>query len=38
MLGLALSRPVSIDPYGGQQLLDTLPRLSERVIDFRRPS
>jgi AcrR family transcriptional regulator len=38
MQGLALSRPVYIDPYGGQQLVDTLARLSERVIDFRRPS
>jgi AcrR family transcriptional regulator len=38
MQGLALSRPVYIDPYGGEQLVDTLTRLSERVIDFRRPS
>jgi AcrR family transcriptional regulator len=38
MQGLALSRPVYIDPYDGQQLVDTLARLSERVIDFRRPS
>jgi AcrR family transcriptional regulator len=38
MQGLALSRPVYIDPYGGEQLVDTLARLSERVIDFRRPS
>lgn len=38
MQGLALSRPVYVDPYGGPQLVDTLARLSERVIDFRRPS
>jgi AcrR family transcriptional regulator len=38
MQGLALSRPVYVDPYGGEQLVDTLARLSERVIDFRRPS
>ena len=36
MQGLALSRPVYVDPYGGEQLVDTLARLSERVIDFRR--
>jgi hypothetical protein len=29
MQGLALSRPVYIDPYGGEQLVDTLARLSE---------
>jgi AcrR family transcriptional regulator len=38
MQGLALSRPVYVDPYGGEQLVDTLARLSERVIDFRPPS
>ena len=38
MQGLALSRPVYVDPYGGEQLVDTLARLSERVIDFRRPT
>jgi AcrR family transcriptional regulator len=38
MQGLALSRPVYVDPYGGEQLVDTLARLSEGVIDFRQPS
>lgn len=38
MQGLALSRPVYVDPYGGEQLVDTLARLSERVIDFRPPA
>jgi AcrR family transcriptional regulator len=35
MQGLALSRPVYSDPYGGEQLVATLARLAERVIEFR---
>jgi AcrR family transcriptional regulator len=38
MQGLALSRPVYLDPYGGEELVASLARLSEGVIDFRRPS
>lgn len=38
MQGLALSRPVYLDPYGGKELVATLARLSERFIDFRGPS
>lgn len=38
MQGLALSRTVYVDPYGGEQLVATLARLSEGIINFRRPS
>jgi len=38
MQGLALSRPVYADPYGGEQLVATLTRLAEQVIEFRQPS
>jgi AcrR family transcriptional regulator len=38
MQGLALSRTVYVDPYGGEQLVATLARLSEGIITFQRPS
>jgi AcrR family transcriptional regulator len=38
MQGLALSRTVYVDPYGGEQLVATLARLSEGIINFQRPS
>lgn len=36
--GLALSRTVYVDPCGGEQLVATLARWSEGIIDFRPPS
>jgi AcrR family transcriptional regulator len=38
MQGLALSRTVYVDPYGGEQLVATLARLSQGIINFRPPS